>query len=115
MKQAGQIVLFRFPQTDLEQGRLRPALLLARLPGGFDDWLICMVSSQLRHAIANFDEVLTAKDLDFIGSGLKVASVIRISRLAVVEGGALLGAIGGIAPERLQRIRAHLTQWLAQT
>ncbi len=32
MKQAGQIVLFRFPQTDLEEGKLRPALLLGRLP-----------------------------------------------------------------------------------
>jgi len=28
MKRAGQIVLFRFPQTDLAQGKLRPALLI---------------------------------------------------------------------------------------
>jgi mRNA interferase MazF len=39
MKQAGQIVLFRFPHTDLEEGKLRPALLLARLPDEYDDWL----------------------------------------------------------------------------
>jgi hypothetical protein len=39
MKQAGQIVLFRFPQTDLEEGKLRPALLLGKLPGAYDDWL----------------------------------------------------------------------------
>lgn len=48
MKQAGQIVLFRFPQTDLEEGKLRPALLLGKLPGEYDDWLICMISSQIR-------------------------------------------------------------------
>ena len=48
MKQAGQIVLFRFPQTDLEEGKLRPALLLNKVPGEYDDWLICMISSQLR-------------------------------------------------------------------
>ena len=29
----GQIVLFRFPQTDQEAGKLRPALVLRRLPG----------------------------------------------------------------------------------
>jgi mRNA interferase MazF len=40
MKQVGQIVLFRFPQTNLEEGKLRPALLLAKLPGEYDDWLI---------------------------------------------------------------------------
>lgn len=33
MKQAGQVVLFRFPQTDLAEGKLRPALLLGKLPG----------------------------------------------------------------------------------
>lgn len=38
----GQIVLFRFPQTDQTEGKLRPALVLRRLPGKFDDWLICM-------------------------------------------------------------------------
>ena len=49
MKEAGQIIVFRFPQTDLEEGKLRPALLLGKLPGNYDDWLICMISSQLHH------------------------------------------------------------------
>jgi hypothetical protein len=40
MKRAGQIVLSRFPRTDLGEGNLRPALLLGRLPGEYDDWLI---------------------------------------------------------------------------
>lgn len=45
MKRAGQIVSFRFPQTDLEEEKLRPALLLGKLPGSHDDWLLCMISS----------------------------------------------------------------------
>ncbi len=28
MKKSGRVVVFRFPQTDLEEGKLRPALLL---------------------------------------------------------------------------------------
>ena len=36
----GQIVLFRFPQTDQKDGKIRPALILRKLPGKFDDWLI---------------------------------------------------------------------------
>ena len=39
----GQIVLFRFPQTE---AKLRPALLLRQLPGQYNNWLICMISSQ---------------------------------------------------------------------
>lgn len=112
MKRAGQIVLFRFPQTDLEMGRLRPALLLGRLPGEYDDWLICMISPQIRHHVPEFDEIVQETDADFAGSGLKVSSVIRVGRLAVVEGEMLVGAIGEIAPERLQRIKRRLAKWL---
>jgi hypothetical protein len=43
----GQIVLFAFPQTDQTVGKLRPALVLRRVPGPHDDWLLCMISSQL--------------------------------------------------------------------
>ena len=115
MKQAGQIVLFRFPQTDLEDGKLRPALLVGKLPGEYDDWLICMVSSQTRHAIPEFDELIREDDSDFANSGLKVSSVIRVGRLAVIQGEILLGAIGQMAPERLQRIKRHLAEWLVKS
>ncbi|MBA4417504.1 MAG: hypothetical protein C0392_06300 [Syntrophus sp. (in: bacteria)] len=33
MTAEGQIVLFRFPQTDQQSGKLRPALIIRRLPG----------------------------------------------------------------------------------
>jgi PemK-like, MazF-like toxin of type II toxin-antitoxin system len=114
MKQAGQIILFRFPQTDLEAGKLRPALLLGKLPGDYNDWLICMISSQTHHYIPQFDEMIEEQDSDFAPSGLKLVSVIRVSRLAVVEGRMLLGAIGQVSPERLRRIKSRLAAWLAQ-
>ncbi|MDI7277882.1 MAG: type II toxin-antitoxin system PemK/MazF family toxin [Anaerolineae bacterium] len=114
MKRAGQIVLFRFPQTDLARGKLRPALLLGRLPGQFDDWLICMVSTQTRNCTEGFDEVVQPGDPDFAGSGLKVASVVRVGRLAVVDGETLLGAIGEIDAQRLRRVKRRLANWLMQ-
>ncbi len=115
MKRAGQIVTFRFPQTDMEEGKLRPALLLGKLPGKHDDWLVCMISTQLRHAVPEFDEIVHETDPDFMDSGLKVSSVIRIGRLAVVEGGMLLGSIGHISHQRFQRIIKRLTEWLMQS
>ncbi len=107
--------MFQFPQTDLAEGKLRPALLLGKLPGEYEDWVICMISSQLRHAIPEFDEIVREDDLDFDSSGLKVTSVIRIGRLAVVQGEILLGAIGQIAPERLQRVKSRLAEWLVKS
>lgn len=114
MKQAGQVVVFRFPQTDLEDGKLRPALMLGKLPGEYDDWLICMISSQTRQYISGFDEIVDDSDEDFEQSGLKVTSVIRVGRLAVVSGEILLGAIGEISSVRLKRVKTHLSNWLSE-
>ena len=114
MKDPGQVVVFRFPQTDLEEGKLRPALLLGKLPGNYDDWLICMISSKTRQYVAGFDEIVQENDIDFEESGLKVASVIRVGRLAVVSGEILLGAIGQVSDERLSRVKKNLSDWLSE-
>jgi len=111
----GQIVLFRFPQTDQAQGQLRPALVLRQLPGQYNDWLIRMISSQLHQKIPDFDEVITPNDSDFQQSGLKLASVIRISRLAVVGSDILLGRLGQIDIQRLSRIKRRLANWIQGT
>ncbi len=73
-----------------------------------------MISSQIRHFTPNFDEIVEEGEADFADSGLKVSSVIRVGRLAVVDGDMLLGAIGQIAPARLQRIKGRLAEWLLQ-
>lgn len=115
MIQEGQIVLFKFPHTDQIPGKLRPALVLRKLPGTYDDWLICMISSQLEQQIRNFDILVTEKDVDFEQSGLKTSSVIRISRLAVVNKNTLLGSIGDISTERLNTIKNSLSDWIKGT
>ncbi len=109
----GQVVLFRFPQTDQVGGKLRPALVIRKAPGPYEDWLICMISSRIFQHIGNVDEVITEEDSDFPASGLKGSSVVRISRLAVVEHSVLRGAIGSIAGERLLRIQKKIAAWIS--
>jgi mRNA interferase MazF len=111
--QEGQIVIFAFPQTNQPGGKLRPALVLRRCPGTHDDWLICMISSQLRHAIAGTDEVIREVDADFARTGLKLASVVRTARLAVVAADVLQGSIGTIPDERLGCIRQRIADWIS--
>jgi mRNA interferase MazF len=93
---------------------LRPALWLGKLPGEYDDWLICMISSQTRQYIAGFDEIVQEEDDDFGASGLKVSSVIRVGRLAVVSGEILIGAIGQVSSKRLSHVKQNLANWLAE-
>ncbi|MDP3296921.1 MAG: type II toxin-antitoxin system PemK/MazF family toxin [Thermodesulfovibrionia bacterium] len=108
----GQVVLFRFPQTDQISGKLRPALVIREIPSSYGDWLICMISSQLSQQIPEFDEIIREDDADFGRSGLKTSSVVRISRLAVVNRKVLLGSIGDIDSERLMSIKKKLSEWI---
>jgi hypothetical protein len=75
MKAAGSIVLVQFLFTDQSGSRLRPVLVLRRASMRFNDWLVCMITSQLQQADPHLDEVLNPDDPDFPATGLKAASV----------------------------------------
>ena len=47
-------------------------------------------------------------DADFGNSGLKAPSVLRLTRLAVLDGSLIVGSIGAIANDRLTAIRQRL-------
>ncbi len=113
MIQDGQIVLFTFPQTDQTAGKLRPALVLRPLPRPRDDWLICMISTQLQQQAHEIDEVVHDADADFPQTGLKATSLVRVTRIAVVSADLLHGSIGRLANQRLVRIRTRLARWIS--
>ena len=112
MRRAGQVAIGRFPTVALSPGKPRPVVLLARVPGAYEDWQVCMVSSQLERGVQGFAEVVDPGHDDFDASGLRVASVIRVGRLAVVPVDVLIGAIGEIGAARLRRVRAALAEWI---
>ena len=112
MIKEGQIVLFKFPPAGKSDAKLRPALVIKEIPGPYSDWLICMISSQLDKQVADFDEVVEREATDWKRSGLKVPSIIRIARVAVVHKSILLGGIGEVEPIRLDRIKRKLADWL---
>ena len=113
MRKGGQLAIVQFPTVTLGEGKPRPVLLIAPLPGPYDDWLVSMPSTQLQQAVAGFDEVIDQTQNDLQTSGLKVASVIRIARLAIVPASMLVGTIGEISSERLQRIWQRLAAWVS--
>ncbi|MDF1553495.1 MAG: hypothetical protein P1P84_10560 [Deferrisomatales bacterium] len=77
MKQSGQIAILQFPQADLARGEAPSGAASGTSPGRFDDWLACMISTQVHQAVEGFDEVVAEADGDFASSGLKTVSVIR--------------------------------------
>lgn len=112
LKKEGAIALLRFPQSDLNESKLRPVLFIKKLPGNFNDWLVCMISTKMKNEIHGTDEVISMTSDDFQLSGLKHESLIRILRLAVVDENIFAGSIGEISTERLLRIKRNLSNWL---
>lgn len=110
----GEISLVRFPRADLQRGKYRPVLLLSKMPGPLNDWLICAIASQLRHEVKDWDEKIERTDGDFNGSGLKVPSLIRIGKIATVEEVILEGVLGEISSERLKKVLKRLKDHLEQ-
>ena len=104
-----------FPFADQAGAKLRPVLLLRPVPGLHADWLVAMISSRLFHAVPGFDLVLTAADADFEATGLRVASVIRLGRLAVVGDSLLRGRLGVLQTSTLAEAHARVASWIAGT
>lgn len=108
----GDLILVSFPQADLHRGKLRPALVVAHVPGKFSDLLVMMVTSKVHQAIEGFDEIVATDDFDYAISGLKATSVIRLSRLATISSEAVQARIGKISRQRHKALCERFAQWL---
>jgi mRNA interferase MazF len=109
---AGDIVLVSLIQFAGGTPKLRPALILATLPGPYQTHLVCGISTQLLHQQPNWDELIQHSDPDFSQSGLHRASIIRLSYLHATDSTEIAGAIGRIDSARLQRLLIRLADYL---
>jgi len=98
----GEVVVLPFPQTDLQAGKRRPALVVASLNG--DDLILCQITSQFRSdgysvslTVADFERGRLAKD-----------SFIRPNRLFTVEQSVILYAAGKVKDSKLREVRAKI-------
>lgn len=103
----GEVVVLSFPQTNLQSGKRRPALVVADLPG--DDLILCQITSQPRSDGFSISLVAT----DFVNGRLAVDSFIRSNRLFTVEQSVIHYAIGKIGDAKLQNVKAKIRQLFA--
>ena len=108
----GDVVLISLPVLGGSASKLRPALLLAELPGPYQNQLLCGISTQLHQLGTNWDELIQPGDADYPASGLHRASIIRLSYLHAADKGEIAGVIGHIEAARLQRLRRRLSDYL---
>ena len=103
----GEVVVLHFPQTNLQSGKRRPALVVADLAG--DDRVLCQITRKERSD--GYSVPLTIAD--FQHGRLAVDSFIRPNRLFTVEHSVILYAAGKIKDAKLQEVKARIRQLFA--
>lgn len=100
----GEVVVLPFPQTNLQTGKRRPALVVADLPG--DDLILCQITSQARGDGFSIPLLLD----DFERGRLAKDSFIRPNRLFTVEQSVLLYAAAKVKDAKLKAVRAKVRE-----
>ena len=95
---AGEVVLVRFPFSDLSQAKVRPALCLGG--AGRGDWLLCQITSK------GYGDPLAISlgPADFISGGLKLASYARPGKLFTANGSLMTASVGQLGDVALRGV-----------
>lgn len=89
----GDIVLTRFPFTDLSDSKMRPALVISRDNNRRSDVVLAFITSNTTAATA--DSISIQPDA---GNGLKVPSIVRFDKLTTLEKRVIAGTLGKADP-----------------
>lgn len=93
--------------------RNRPVVVLRAMPP-HGDALVCGVSTRLRQAVVDFDEIVHAQDADFSMSDLKAPTLIRLGFLGVRQQPVSRGRLVRSAPSAIAACAAatrKLNRW----
>jgi mRNA interferase MazF len=96
----GDILLITFPFTDLSGAKLRPALVLANTE---IDLTVCFITTQLQWK-EQTDFSLSPSQIN----GLKVASLVRTSKIATLDRSLAKGLLGKLTQFEISELNKKL-------
>ena len=100
-----------FPFTDLSGHKVRPVLILATEKNA-DDLTVCFISSILNKKLHKFDFLIAKENINFKKTGLKLASVVRVTKIATLDKIVVLGKIGELDTKNLVKVKDILKTYL---
>lgn len=105
----GEVVLVRFPFSDLSAQKLRPALVLGH--SDFDNVVVCQITSRLPDSAT----AITLTDMDFaIGGGLAKTSYIRTNKIFTSDPSIIVKSIGMLNSNLKKQTYAQLIKTFAE-
>jgi len=98
----GKVVLVPFPFDDLSTTKVRSAVCLTEPIGLYRHVILAFITSRIPTDLLETDLVLEKEQADFVQTGLRVTSTLRLHRLMTVTTTLIRRELGELSP-RLQR------------
>lgn len=102
----GDIILVKFPFTDILSKKLRPALIITD-ESKFHDFVLAFITTQFDQK-EKYDVLLTADYEDFKKSGLKRESILKLNKLTTLNKKVIVGKIGSPSKELMSLVNNNL-------
>ena len=102
----GDIVLIKFPFTDISSKKLRPALIITE-ESKFKDFILAFITTQSDQR-EKYDILLTTNFKDFQKTGLKKESILKLNKLTTLNKRMISGKIGSLTKELMNQVNNNL-------
>ena len=102
MPKKGAVVLVPFPFTDLSGVKVRPAIVISKIPMG-EDVIVAFISSKETKVRKSDVAVLPSKV-----NGLKSRSLVKCAKIATLEKKIILGELGTLESSVVKEIDKKL-------
>jgi len=96
MFERGEIVLAKFPFSSLETSKRRPCLVLSKGDTP-EDLIVAFITSSDIPSHFKYSINLSPQERDFLQTGLKMKSFIRVDKIATIRENLISGSIGKIS------------------
>lgn len=102
----GDVVLIKFPFTDLSAQKVRPAIIVGRVAG--DDVIVAFVTSQPLARLSPAWCLIDPQHHEFGATGLRATSTVRLDKLATLERQLVRRRLGSIGPQLATAVTAAI-------
>lgn len=108
----GEIYLASFPFGNVPGMKLRPVLLLNSPVGANAEVVDAYISSVISTTLLPSDVVLDPQTPEYASTNLKVASLLRLHKIATIHSSSVQRFLGVLLPAALQEVDAKLRKVL---
>ncbi len=102
------VVLVPFPFEDLSSNKVRPAVCLTDEIAPFGHIVLAFITSKISVNSSSTDLIIDSNVADFVKTGLKVSSTIRLHRLMTVSRIIIKRKLGELSNDQEEQVESRL-------